>query len=108
MSYSIRPVVEAEIANWVAQKALGFHQPAAEGLADYTRGVIDLDRTWGAFDGTKVVGTLRSFATALTVGENLTVPAAALTNVTVAPTHRRKGPSPRRSPTACAAATPVP
>jgi predicted acetyltransferase len=51
---------------------------------------MDLDRTWGAFDGSTVVGTLRSFATPFTV-PGAEVTAAALTNVTVAPTHRRRG-----------------
>ena len=33
----------------------------------YRLGDMDLSRTWGAFDGKKVVGTLRSFPTPLTM-----------------------------------------
>jgi predicted acetyltransferase len=52
---------------------------------------MDLHRTWGAFDGKTSVGTLRSFATPLTLPGPTEVTCAALTNVTVAPTHRRRG-----------------
>jgi len=75
----------------VAQLGVGFHWDVASGYADYFADTIDLDRTWAAFDGSAVVGTLRSFATALTVPGPRDVSAAALTNVTVAPTHRRQG-----------------
>jgi len=91
MSFDVRTIAASEIGAWTNQKGIGFHKPVADGYADYLLGVIDLDRTWGAFDGAKAVGTLRSFPTPLTVPGCLQVKAAALTNVTVAPTHRRKG-----------------
>ena len=50
-----------------------------------------LERTWGAFDGDRVVGTLRSWPCELTVPGGAAVPVAALTNVTVSATHRRRG-----------------
>jgi predicted acetyltransferase len=51
----------------------------------------DLNRTWGAFDRGKAVGSLRSFPMELTVPGGRTVPADAISMVTVAPTHRRRG-----------------
>src|SRR5580704_12585663 len=69
----------------------GFLNHLAEGEAEYRLPDVVLDRTWGAFDGATVVGTLRSFPTPLTVPGPLGVTSAALTNVTVAPTHRRRG-----------------
>jgi predicted acetyltransferase len=51
---------------------------------------VDFARTLGAFDGTKVVGTLRSFPTRLTL-PGAEVVADAITDVGVAPTHRRQG-----------------
>jgi len=63
----------------------------AEGYGEYFLGDVDLQRTWGAFDGEQVVGTLRSFATPFTVPGPSEVTVAALTNVTVSPTHRRRG-----------------
>ena len=62
-----------------------------EEFARFYLGEVDLERTWGAIDSDQVVGTLRSFATPLTVPGPGFVTAAALTNVTVAPTHRRRG-----------------
>ncbi len=50
-----------------------------------------LDRTWGAFDSDRVVGTLRSWPCEITVPGGAAVPVAALTNVTVSATHRRRG-----------------
>ena len=53
---------------------------------------IQMDRTWAAFDddGT-LCGTTRSFPTDLTVPGGGSVPMAAVTQVTVLPTHRRRG-----------------
>lgn len=50
----------------------------------------DFDRLWGAFDG-RVVGTLRSWATEITVPGGALVPATAIAAVSVLPTHRRRG-----------------
>src|ERR1700730_1288533 len=70
---------------------VGVLNPVADGYAQYFLGDVDLDRTWAAFDGPALVGTLRSFATAFTVPGPSQVNVAALTNVTGAPTHRRQG-----------------
>jgi predicted acetyltransferase len=87
---SVRTIDASEIDGWIRCMATGFLGHPAEGEGAYRLSDMDLDRSWGGFDGSTVVGTLRSFATAFTVpgGE---VTAAALTNVTVAPTHRRRG-----------------
>jgi len=70
---------------------VGFLHPVADGYAEYFLPDVDLERTWGAFKSDRVVGTLRSFSTAFTVPGPAEVQVAALTNVTVAPTHRRQG-----------------
>jgi predicted acetyltransferase len=51
----------------------------------------DLDRSWGAFDRGRAVGTLRSVPFELTVPGGRTVPADGITTVTVSATHRRRG-----------------
>lgn len=51
----------------------------------------DVTRARVAIDGATMAGTLRSFATELTVPGSAVTPASALTAVTVAPTHRRRG-----------------
>jgi predicted acetyltransferase len=87
----VRTIDASEIGDWVACMGVGFLRPRAEGFAEYFLGEIDLDRTWGAFDSGRVVGTLRSFATRLTVPGPAEQDASAITNVTVVPTHRRQG-----------------
>lgn len=88
---NVRTIEAAEIEPWIASMSTGFLHHAAEGEAAYRVENMDMERTWGAFDGTTTVGTQRSFATPCTVPGPEVVTAAALTNVTVAATHRRRG-----------------
>jgi len=97
-SLQVRLVTDAEVPAWVEACNTGFYHHGVDGEVEARRQGLDLDRTWGAFDGDRIVGTLRSFATELTVpgmgppdGSGLVVRAAALTNVTVTTTHRRLG-----------------
>lgn len=60
-------------------------------MARWHRRRIDLARTLGAFDGERIVGTFRSFASDLTLPGGGQVPVSAVTNVTVTATHRRQG-----------------
>lgn len=60
-------------------------------LVDWWAEHVDLERAVAAFNDGRLVGTLRSFATALTVPGPAEVPASAIAAVTVAPTHRRRG-----------------
>jgi predicted acetyltransferase len=55
------------------------------------RPYVDWSRTRGAFDDGRPVATCRSFATTMTVPGGAAVSTAALSNVTVLPTHRRRG-----------------
>jgi predicted acetyltransferase len=91
MDLKVRTIDASEIHEWVRCMGVGFLFNVAEGYGDYFLGDVDLGRTWGAFDGARVVGTLRSFATPFTAPGPTEVVVAALTNVTVAPTHRRRG-----------------
>jgi predicted acetyltransferase len=91
MRADVRPIAAEEMSAWIAQLGVGFMRHDPEGMSEYLLAQVDLDRTRGAFDGGAVVGTLRSFGTQLTVPGPSTVSASALTNVTVAPTHRRSG-----------------
>ena len=91
MDLTVRTIEASDIQAWARCMGVGFLFTVADGYPEYLLGDLDLERTWGAFDGAHVVGTLRSFATAFTVPGPAQVQAAALTNVTVAPTHRRRG-----------------
>lgn len=91
-SIDIRTVGDDEFVGWVDQLHRAFFvRASASALAEWRRPGVDLARTWGAFDGPHVVGTFRTFPTRLTVPGGAAVPADAVTNVTVAATHRRRG-----------------
>lgn len=91
MSIDIRIVNDSEHQQWLDQLARAFFEHTAEGASEYYLSQSDPRRSRGAFDGDAVVGTLRSFATELTVPGAATIPASALTAVSVAATHRRRG-----------------
>ena len=58
MSSLVRTIDISEVAGWAACKDIGFlrQRPEPEDYAEYLAGEIDLDRTWGAVDGDRVVG----------------------------------------------------
>ena len=91
MDLRVRTIEASEIHAWALCMGVGFLYTVPDGYGDYLINDVDLRRTWGAFDGERVVGTLRSFATPFTVPGPTELEVAALTNVTVAPTHRRRG-----------------
>jgi predicted acetyltransferase len=95
MTVHIRTIGPDELAAYSAAMRLGFlvsPDPASTAAdVEFRRPRILLDRTWGAFDGERCVGTFRSHPFELTVPFGATVSADGVTNVTVAPTHRRQG-----------------
>jgi predicted acetyltransferase len=95
MAVQIRPIDPGELGAWEASMRIGFHQPEpkpdeARARDEHFAAEMDFARSFGAFDDGRVVATFRSFATELTVPGG-SVTADAVTNVTVAPTHRRRG-----------------
>jgi predicted acetyltransferase len=95
----VHPVPVDEIEQWAATMATAFlDDPSDEG---HRRGVErmrlmwDAERRWGARADGQWVGTLGTWERTLTVptfeGKAAEVPADALTMVTVAATHRRRG-----------------
>jgi predicted acetyltransferase len=92
MGVEVRTITEDELDAWGVSMTHGFmNASVAEGEAEFRRGMSHPDRNWGAFDGSAIVGTLRSFPTPLTLPGGATVTSAALTAVTVSATHRRQG-----------------
>ncbi len=87
----------ADHQNWLNADARGFHAalPNDDDLAQLASAVADR-RTTGVFDATAAqadtpVATVSSWPTELTVSPGRTVAAWAISSVTVAPTHRRRG-----------------
>jgi predicted acetyltransferase len=91
MSVVVRLVNDAEYAAWLDQLGLAFFHHHKPGVSDYYLSISEPGRSRGAFDGDAVVGSLRSFGTELTTPGPRGVRASALTAVSVAPTHRRRG-----------------
>ena len=91
MGVEVRTITGDEYEAWTDAMMRGFLMEARPGQAEASRPHQDLSRAWAAFDGTSIVGTLRSFASEITVPGGAIVPSAALTNVTMRPTHRRQG-----------------
>ncbi|AXE79226.1 GNAT family N-acetyltransferase [Streptomyces atratus] len=93
MRLDVRTITESEFPGWRQALNTGFLRPpvvTAEEVADRLPHT-DLARTQGAFDGGRCVATFRSFAQELTVVGGASVQADAVSNVTVSPTHRRRG-----------------
>jgi predicted acetyltransferase len=93
MAVDVRTIAPTEVAPWIDAMRAGFlNEPVTSPVeAEWRGSFFDLDHTWGAFDGERIVGTLRSFDTRLTVPGGRDVPATALTHVTVLASHRRRG-----------------
>jgi predicted acetyltransferase len=89
----VRPVNEAEFADWHRALKTGFLKDPAvsdEQLAARREQWVPC-RLLGAFDQGRCVATFRSFAQELTAVGGTPVAADAVSNVTVSPTHRRRG-----------------
>jgi predicted acetyltransferase len=92
MDIDIRRIREDELPAFIDTISTAFlDRPDVERVATELRSMWDMDRTWGAFDEGRVCGTFRSWATEITVPGGGCLPAAAVSAVTVLPTHRRRG-----------------
>ncbi|MCP3821070.1 GNAT family N-acetyltransferase [Streptomyces sp. A3M-1-3] len=93
MSLDVRTVTESEFPDWLRALNTGFLRPPVvtdeevEGRRPHT----DLSRARGAFEAGRCVATFRSFAQELTAVGGASLPASAVSDVTVSPTHRRRG-----------------
>ncbi|MER5434335.1 GNAT family N-acetyltransferase [Streptomyces sp. NPDC002588] len=84
-----------ELADWLRTLDTGFLRPpvvSEEAFAARRTTLEDArSRVYGAFDAGRCVATFRSFPQELTAVGGRPVPADAISNVTVSPTHRRRG-----------------
>ncbi len=90
MQLSVRPVREGEFADYGRASARGFGQDFTESDIERLRKLQEPDRTRCAFDGEQLVGTLGAYTLQIAVpGADTRM--GGTTDVTVAPTHRRRG-----------------
>jgi len=92
MSIEIRAVEPDEYQLAIEVMTTAFlERPDTARIAEAARGTWTPGRTWVAFDGTRDCGTFRTWGTQITLPGGAAIPAAAVTAVTVLPTHRRRG-----------------
>ncbi|MDI3407407.1 GNAT family N-acetyltransferase [Streptomyces cavernicola] len=93
MPVDVRLLTEPDFPDWVRALNTGFlRAPTStdEEIED-RRSSVGLSRMRGAFDDGRCVATYRSFGQRLTAVGGAEVAANAVSNVTVSPTHRRRG-----------------
>ncbi|MDF6043300.1 GNAT family N-acetyltransferase [Streptomyces sp. JH14] len=93
MTLEIRSVTASEFPGWLRAVNTGFLRPPTVTDTEVASRLPhnDLSRVQGVFDDGRCVASFRSFAQELTVVGGASVPSDAVTNVTVSPTHRRRG-----------------
>ena len=89
----VRHISEPELAGWLRAVNTGFLRSptVSDDDLEARRNQFEPGRFLGAFDGGRCVATFRSFGQQLTTVGGATVPANAVTGVTVTATHRRHG-----------------
>jgi len=90
-SIEIRTVQEAELGDWGRAVNSGFMSGKGDGDLAYRQSQFEPGRSLGAVHRGRFVGTFRSMDRELTLPGGATLVADAITNVTVAATHRRRG-----------------
>ena len=92
MTIEIRRLRPDELGESVEALTAAFlERPNVDEVVAELRPRLDLERTWVAHDGDRLCGTFRSWPTEITVPGGARLPAAAVSGVTVLPTHRRRG-----------------
>jgi predicted acetyltransferase len=92
VSIEVRRIRDEEIGAFIETMTTAFmERPDVDKVAAEVRPLWDLERTWGAYEDGRMCGTFRSFASEITVPGGERLPAAAVSAVTVLPTHRRRG-----------------
>lgn len=92
MTIEVRRVTADELPGFFRTTSTAFLEPLdADAVAASVLRFWDLDRVWAAFEGSRIVGTFRSWSSELTLPGCRRLPASAVAGVTVLPTHRRRG-----------------
>jgi predicted acetyltransferase len=92
MSTEVRTITDSELDEYGACMGAAFLKNQGPEWAEFRRKVdMQLDRTFSAFEDGVLCGTARSFPTEVRLPGGGSASAAAVTQVTVRPTHRRRG-----------------
>lgn len=90
MAIVVRPIADTEVDAFVESISWHFGLTVKEDAADQLRTLIGLDRTYATFDDDNMVGTSAAYRMNMTIPGG-SLPTAGLTEVGIAPTHRRRG-----------------
>jgi len=91
MDVEIRTITLEERPDWVRAADVAFSGLSKDDEIDAMLPTIEIDRSFGAADGDRFVGTAAAITTRMVVPGGARVPTAAVTMVGVQPTHRRRG-----------------
>jgi predicted acetyltransferase len=86
----LRPVTQDELRAVTEFLFRNFNDEPNDAEVEYEMAAVELERSIVAFDGDRMAGTASAYTKQITVPGG-PVPAAGVTWVTVAPTHRRRG-----------------
>jgi predicted acetyltransferase len=91
MGWTIRAAGEADIPDLVRADWAAFGGQPTDAHIEAARALLEVDRTWLAEDGDRVVAATGALTMELTAPGPVTVPTAGVTYVGVLPSHRRQG-----------------
>ena len=91
MEPEIRSITFEERPDWVRAAEASFSSIAKDEEIEAMLPTIEIDRSFAALDGDRIVGTSAAITTRMVVPGGARVPTAGVTMVGVQPTHRRKG-----------------
>ena len=91
MDIEIRTITEDERVDWIRAAETAFSSTAKDDEIEAFLPVIEVDRSFAAVDGSRIVGTSASITFRMMVPGGPRVPTAGVTMVGVQPTHRRRG-----------------
>jgi len=91
MDIEIRTIGDDEREKWLRAGDAAFSTILKDDEIEATLPTIEADRSFGAVDGDRIVGTAAAITTRMAVPGGARLPVAAVTMVGVQPTHRRRG-----------------
>jgi predicted acetyltransferase len=91
MDIEIRTITEDERLDWLRATDTAFSHVSKDDELEAFLPVIEIDRSFAAVDGDRIVGTSASITFRMMVPGGARVPTAGVTMVGVHPTHRRRG-----------------
>jgi predicted acetyltransferase len=91
MDIDIRTITEDERVDWIRATDTAFSSTAKDDEIEAFLPVVEVDRSFAAVDGSRIVGTSASITFRMMVPGGARVPTAGVTMVGVLPTHRRRG-----------------